>query len=385
MKIVYFVDGLNRGGVESVVCHLSSSFAKLRNKIYIICLHKDMNDLHLEIPEYISVFYLPFESNRNHHVNYIRYLPNLVDLLKKIKPDIVHAHNSSFSYFFLSIGILLSRTVPVNIRSIHFSGFFLGKGTIEDKIRFIFDWCACRLLKTIIISVGPTVSRVVKRLYTSNQHLTIVNGIDTKEKFCKRNLTKSCMGISEDKYVAVYVARICEGKNHDTLIKAWEIVTQYHPSALLLFIGDGPLKEQYQSVVHEKSLDDKITFTGSIPNIVEYLSIADVGVFPSESEGLPLVLMEMMAVELPVVASKIPSCCDLIEENVNGILYETYDYKDLANKILSVLCDNELKKKLGEQAKLLVCNHYSIENMINRHNILYQKLLLKQNFTDAYN
>lgn len=107
--------------------------------------------------------------------------------------------------------------------------------------------------------------------------------------------------------------------------------------------------------------------------------------FPSESEGLPLVLMEMMAVELPVVASKIPSCCDLIEENVNGILYETYDYKDLANKILSVLCDNELKKKLGEQAKLLVCNHYSIENMINRHNILYQKLLLKQNFTDAYN
>ena len=100
MKIVYFVDRLNRGGVESVVCHLSSSFAKLRNKIYIICLHKDMNDLHLEIPEYISVFYLPFESNRNHHVNYIRYLPNLVDLLKKIKPDIVHAHNSSFSYFF---------------------------------------------------------------------------------------------------------------------------------------------------------------------------------------------------------------------------------------------------------------------------------------------
>ena len=404
MKIVYFVDGLNRGGVESVVCHLSSSFAKLRNKIYIICLHKDMNDLHLEIPEYISVFYLPFESNRNHHVNYIRYLPNLVDLLKKIKPDIVHAHRCihhkknllpdkyhshltkyHFSYFFLSIGILLSRTVPVNIRSIHFSGFFLEKRTIEDKIRFIFDWCACRLLKTIIISVGPTVSRVVKRLYTSNQHLTIVNGIDTKEKFCKRNLTKSCMGISEDKYVAVYVARICEGKNHDTLIKAWEIVTQYHPSALLLFIGDGPLKEQYQSVVHEKSLDDKITFTGSIPNIVEYLSIADVGVFPSESEGLPLVLMEMMAVELPVVASKIPSCCDLIEENVNGILYETYDYKDLANKILSVLCDNELKKKLGEQAKLLVCNHYSIENMINRHNILYQKLLLKQNFTDAYN
>ena len=61
--------------------------------------------------------------------------------------------------------------------------------------------------------------------------MTIVNGIDTKEKFCKRNLTKSCMGISEDKYVAVYVARICEGKNHDTLIKAWEIVTQYEAAA----------------------------------------------------------------------------------------------------------------------------------------------------------
>lgn len=63
--------------------------------------------------------------------------------------------------------------------------------------------------------------------------------------------------------------------------------------------------------------------------------------------------MEMMAVELPVVASKIPSCCDLIEENVNGILYETYDYKDLANKILSVLCDNELKKNLENKLSCL--------------------------------
>ena len=103
-----------------------------------------------------------------------------MDLLKKIKPDIVHAHNSSFSYFFLSIGILLSRTVPVNIRSIHFSGFFLEKRTIEDKIRFIFDWCACRLLKTIIISVGPTVSRVVKRLYTCLLYTSAIMSITSK-------------------------------------------------------------------------------------------------------------------------------------------------------------------------------------------------------------
>ena len=78
------------------------------------------------------------------------------------------------------------------------------------------------------------------------------------------------------------------------------------------------LKNNINLLFMKKSLDDKITFTGSIPNIVEYLSIADVGVFQN-LKGLPLVLMEMMAVELPVVASKIPSCCDLIEENVNGI------------------------------------------------------------------
>ena len=83
----------------------------------------------------------------------------------------------------------------------------------------------------------------------------------------------------------------------------------------------------------------------------------------------------MMSIGLPVVASKIPACLHIIRDKDNGILYETYNYKDLANKIITVLYDNELKCRLGNKARSFVDNYYSIESMIEEHRKLYCNLL----------
>lgn len=375
MKIVYFVDGFDRGGIEIVVSILANNISRFGNQIHLICLYEDKLELESDLLEDIYIHCLPFKSKKKNKIKYISSLSKLINLLKKIKPDIIHAHNASFSYFYLSIAVCLSNVKSVNIRSLHFSGFFLEKKTIGDKVRYLFDKLASELLSTSIISVGPAVEMMAKKLYPRNQHYTITNGIDTKGKFLRKDICKSTLGINVDRKVVVYVARICPGKNHDTLIKAWEIVANYDKTSLLVLVGDGPSKENIQNIVKVKHIEDNVRFTGSISNVEDFLSIADLGVFPSASEGLGLGLIEMMSIGLPVVASKIPACLHIIRDKDNGILYETYDYKDLANKIITVLYDNELKCRLGNKARSFVDNYYSIESMIEEHRKLYCNLL----------
>lgn len=373
MKIVYFVDGLNRGGIEIVVSHLSNNIAKIGNQVHLICLYQDKKELEHELKD-VQIHYLPFKSGKSNYIEYLHSLPTLIGLLKKIHPDIIHAHNASFSYFYLSIAVLLSNIRCVNIRSLHFCGFFLERKTLRDKVRFFLDKLASKLLNAKIISVGPAVETVAKQLYPRNQHYTITNGIDTKNKFSKKDILKSSLGLNDSQKVVIYVARICNGKNHETLINAWEIVTQYENTSLLILVGDGPLLKNIQDIVLAKQIQNKVLFTGSISNVEDFLSIADLGVFPSESEGLGLGLIEMMSIGLPVIASRIPAFKHIINDKDNGVLYETNNYKELAYKILDLLNDDEQKRKLGENAKSFIHKHYSIENMITQHSFLYNKL-----------
>lgn len=379
-RVLFFVDGLNRGGVEIVVSQLANNISKLGHEVHLVCLYQDQNELKAELCEDVFVHNLPFKSNLGSRIDYLRFSPELITLLKEIKPHIVHAHNSSFSYLFLSFAILLSRIKCINIRSIHFNGFFLEKKTLGEKLRFSFDWLASVLLKSTIISVSPTVFSTVQHRYSNNKHICITNGVDTEYKFLRKNLKKTDLGIDEDCKVAVYVARICEGKNHQTLIEAWEALVEHEKTSLLVLVGDGPYKEFIQGQVRDKQLTQHVLFTGSISNVEDYLSIADVGVFVSESEGLGLGLLEMMSVGLPVVASKIPVFLNIIEDNVNGLFYNTYDAGDLASKIQIMFTDKNLRCSLGSSARRFVVNNYSINKMVNEHYKLYKELSLKHGY-----
>lgn len=377
MKILYFVDGLNRGGVEIVVSQLARNFSKLDNRIYVICLYQDQRDLEKDFLDDINVFYLQFNTDSKYNMNYIRYLPNLIKLLRQIKPDIIHAHNSSFSYLFLAVAVFLSRIKAINIRSMHFSGFFLNRSNHAERLRYLIDKAASSILNANIISVGPAVEILVRKLYPSNKHFTIPNGIDTLGRFSKKDINRDELSLDENMPIVAYVARLCVGKNHTTLIKAWARIVKKIP-ALLVLLGDGPLREELQRQVSEIGIDKYVLFKGAVSNVEEFLSVSDIGVFPSESEGFSLVLLEMMSVGLPIIASRIPAFMNMIEENHNGVLFNTFDDIDLAEKICSLLSNRELATTLGRNARLFVQDYYSIEQMIAKHNEVYNELYINK-------
>lgn len=384
MKILYYLDGLNRGGVEMIVTKLANFFFLNGNEIHIIYLYKDRDDLKEDLNPNIILHPLPFDHKKKPYFQYCKYCKQLIKLLKQIQPDIIHAHNSSFSYFFLASAIRLTGLKTINIRTLHFMGFFLERKTLMDRIRFYFDKKASEFLQSIIVPVSPIIKNIVEKQYSWNQVFLITNGIDFN-KILNAKVTKSELGIDDNYIVGIYISRICEGKNHIVLLQSWLKVTEAFPNALLILIGDGPLKQEYEDFCNQNELRNNVFFTGSISNVSNYLSISDIGVFPSESEGLSLGLCEMMVAKLPVIVSDIPAFKSIIKDEENGIFFDTYNPEDLANKIIRVLSDNEMSKKLGNNACECVKKNYSIDLMLNKYQNLYRREFINNKKNDDQN
>lgn len=377
MKILYYLDGLNRGGVEIIVSQLANFFCENGNEIHIIYLYKDMHDLIDEFSSDVKIHPLPFINKKTPYFQYIKYLWRLVRLLKNIQPEIIHAHNSSFSYFYLALAVYLAKLKSENIRTLHFMGFFLEKKSWIDKVRFFFDKKASELLQSSIVSVSANIKSYVDDNYPLNHSVLITNGIDSK-KIINTNTTKESLGINVNGFIGIYTSRLCEGKNHRLLIQAWGKVVGSYPSALLILIGDGPLRLECQDYCRELGISNNVLFTGSIPNVEDYLRIADIGVFPSESEGLSLGLCEMMAAGLPVVVSDIPAFRLMIQDGNNGVFFDTYDSDDLSNKIIIILGDKKVRDELGKNANKYILENYTLQSMLEKYQNLYHEIKKNQ-------
>lgn len=376
-RIVYFVDGLDFGGVEKVTLMLSEYFRK-KAEVYIISLYSDKKGLVSLFPKEVLIEYLPFTSSRRGLLFYALYWVTLYRKLKRISPDIIHAHNSSFSFFYLvSVARVFSRQIPI-VRTFHFMGSFLCRKKKSDRIRFLIDKYATILSQSIMVAVSPVLSNSLKKLYDIQNIVCVPNGIDVEFDFNPSRV--SCnrfdmLKVKSETMVVIYVARMVEGKNHCTLIKAWQLVVSEYSNAMLLLVGDGELKAKIEAEVERRGLLQNVKFTGAVANVSDYLSMSDIAVFPSLSEGFGLVLMEEMAMQLPIVVSKIPAFLCLVENNSTALFYETMNARDLADKILLLLNNKNLRIRIGKNAREFVKSHYSLEKMCCRYERVYESIL----------
>ena len=134
MKIVYFIDGLNPGGVENVVLSIANYMSAFpRNHISVVCLYKDQNNIVESFDKRVNVFFLPFTAEKKNFFYYIKYASLLSHLLKKLAPDIIHAHNSSGSLLYLALGAKMSGAKALLIVSEKTTSVVLSPCSIPSK------------------------------------------------------------------------------------------------------------------------------------------------------------------------------------------------------------------------------------------------------------
>lgn len=152
---------------------------------------------------------------------------------------------------------------------------------------------------------------------------------------------------TEANYISTAAARFEYKKGIDILIKAYNIFVKIHPEINLIIVGDGKEKNKYLNLIKKYGIENKVTFTGIVPSVVDEIIDSMFFVLPSRFEGIPNVLMEVMGAGIPVIASNChPGGPKMLTKNGEcGLLFETENYIELADKMI-YLTENKCERDI---------------------------------------
>lgn len=163
---------------------------------------------------------------------------------------------------------------------------------------------------------------------------------------------RKILGITPDDFVMIYVAEIIANKNQQMLLKAFEIVRKTIPNAKLVLVGPEHDEGELRKAVESKGLQNEVLLLGWRSDVPMLLHLADVYVASSKSEGLGLNLIEAMACNLPVIASNNRGHLETVIHEKTGFLVEINDSEAMANYVLQLREDAELRKRMNETAQV---------------------------------
>ena len=178
------------------------------------------------------------------------------------------------------------------------------------------------------------------------------------------------------------VGRLVPAKGHDILLASLKILISGGRDLHLKLVGDGPDRTSLEKSVSEKGLGQDVTFLGSLnqDQTLEAFQGADIFALASSAEGIPVVLMEAMSMEIPCIASNITGIPELIRHEIDGILVSPSDETGLANAIAYLIDNPQARKKIGKAGRQRVLEKYNLEsNVKNLAKIFTHRLRLSKN------
>jgi glycosyltransferase involved in cell wall biosynthesis len=314
----------------------------------------------------------------------LKDLKAILDLTRHLmtKPyQVVHTHNSKAG-FIGRLSAKLAR-VPVIVHTVHGFAFHeqeprSRRVLFRNLERLASHWCD----RMIFIS-QPLVDWALKeKIGCIGKMARIYSGIEM-ERFHpvseqEKKRLRAKWGLGEHDAVIGIVSKLWEGKGHDLLIRTFMEIRKEMPQARLVIVGEGYLMESLKTLVSQLKLSDVVIFTGFLEDIPQIIATFDVAVLPSYFEGMGRVLLEAMAMEKPVVGTRVGGIPDLIEQDLNGSLVSPGSETELASAVLKILNDKGLAAKMGQAGRKRMTDRFSAESMVRSIEEVYCELLKKK-------
>jgi len=212
-----------------------------------------------------------------------------------------------------------------------------------------------------IIAVSKTLKEeIMKKKVPSDKISVIFSGVN--DEFLRENNVKKSSAILREKYgimghYCLYVGRLTPRKGLDYLLYALKIAN----NVKCVIVGDGPQREHLLSLMRTLGLQDRVIFTGYVPqeDLKHFYAAADFFVLPSLAEGLPLVVLEALATGTPIIASKVAGIPDIVVEGYNGLMVPPRDVESLSEAIQKLADAPDIRKKMGIHAHQTVNEKFS--------------------------
>ncbi len=205
--------------------------------------------------------------------------------------------------------------------------------------------------------------------------VTIQNGVEIERFERASPADRALLGIRDRDAVVACVARLSPEKGHAVLLDAFRLVLARHPDARLLIIGEGDEQAGLERRAADLALSGRVQWLGLRSDVPELLAAADVFVLPSLQEGFPMVVLEALAAGKAVVATEVGAISKVVRDGENGLLVPPGDARALAGAIGYLLHDPALRRRLGDNGRALVREHFDFEATVTRYDEVYRSVL----------
>lgn len=172
----------------------------------------------------------------------------------------------------------------------------------------------------------------------------------------------------------VCVGRLSPEKGHAGLFEAVATLSKSHPRLKLRLVGDGPERQTLENFASKLGIRQNVEFLGTRPeaSTLKEVAASDLLVLPSFLEGLPVVLMEAMAIGVPVVAPRVAGIPELVEDGKTGLLFTPSNWDELARRISQLICDRDLYSRIADRAVIAVAEEFDVRLAAGRLSELFR-------------
>lgn len=352
-------------GAERWILALVKHLDAIKIESYV-CVIKDSLDLECLLvreAEALGVNTCVFESYGRANFKAVMLLKSYI---KKEKIDILHTH------YYKTDLIGLLATMGTNCKIISTPHGWTPKPDLKLYLYEALDRCLFPLMDAVV-PLSESMSLHLRFIPGLKKKLHVIkNGVDLSEIDSVDDIHPEIHWLKRQGFLIIgYIGRLVPGKGLDVLLYA--LANQISLKWKLVIVGEGedaPLR----TLAEKLAISEKVIFFGYQKHRISILKGFDIFVLPSRSEGTPRCLMEAMAAQVPVIATDISGCRNLVTDGENGLLFPVDSVQELTRRINSLAANSLYVGELIKNGRLFIEQNFSAEFMAKRYETLYSKL-----------
>jgi glycosyltransferase involved in cell wall biosynthesis len=298
----------------------------------------------------------------------LRVLQRLTAVLRQRRVDALVTVGAGDKMFWGRLAAWRAR-VPVVISALHSTGWPDGIGRLNRALTPLTD---------AFVAVAQAHGQHLIQIegFPADKVRVIPNGVDVA-RFAQphdRAAIRQSLGLPADAPVAGIVAALRPEKDHALFLEVAARVRQRVADARFLIVGDGPERATLETIAAQRKLTDAVHFLGTRADIPQLLAALDVFVLTSRMEANPVSILEAMAAGKPVVAPRVGSIAESVEEGATGFLTAQGNAAEAADRVASLLADRSLAERMGRAGQARVRARWSLEAMVEGYEALIAEI-----------